>query len=377
MNAVCILIALVLTSLLRGCGPSSSNQEPAVNKISSPFVQLDSLIHHWIDSTSIPGLSVAITHDDSIIYLKSFGVKNLESKEPLQPINLFHVASVSKPFMATAIMQLVERGKIELDERLVTYLPYFKMADERYKAITIRQMLNHTSGFPDVEDYEWEHPQKDDGAAERYARSLGSENLVSTPGIEFHYSNMAFDVLAAVVAKVSGESFEAFVKNHILQPLEMNESSFYQPETHVALRTTPHTGKPPRVSKIYPYNRSHAPSSTLNSSAAEMSHWTIANLHEGNYKGERILQPYSYKTLMTPGFVINKEENVAIGLSWFIHQYKGHSLIGHSGSDLGYRSILTLIPDRKMGIIILANWDQTPVNVINNSVLDILLNMAK
>jgi hypothetical protein len=76
---------------------------------------------------------------------------------------------------------------------------------------------------------------------------------------------------------------------------------------------------------------------------------------------------------MTPGFVINKEENVAIGLSWFIHQYKGHSLIGHSGSDLGYRSILTLIPDRKMGIIILANWDATPIKAINDNVLDILL----
>jgi len=271
VNTVCILVAFILTSLLQGCNPASSKQEHTVNKISFPFVQLDSLLYHWIDSASIPGLSVAITHDDSIIYLKSFGVKNLESKEPLQPINLFHVASVSKPFMATAIMQLVERGKIELDERLVTYLPYFKMADERYKAITIRQMLNHTSGFPDVEDYEWEHPQKDEGAAERYAKSLSNEKLVSAPGTEFHYSNMAFDVLAAVVAKVSGQSFEVFVKKNILLPLEMKESSFYQPETNVSLRTTPHTGKPPRVSKIYPYNRSHAPSSTLNSSVAEMS----------------------------------------------------------------------------------------------------------
>jgi len=279
--------------------------------------------------------------------------------------------------MATTIMQLVERGKIELDERLVTYLPYFKMADEHYKAITIRQMLNHTSGFPDVEDYEWEHPQQDEGAAERYAKSLSNEKLVSAPGTEFHYSNMAFDVLAAVVAKVSGQSFEVFVKKNILLPLEMKESSFYQPETNVSLRTTPHTGKPPRVSKIYPYNRSHAPSSTLNSSAAEMSHWVIANLHEGNYKGKQILQPSTYKTLITPGFVINKDENVAIGLSWFMRHYKGHILIGHSGSDLGYRSILTMIPDRKIGIIILANWDEAAINAINDNVLDILLKTAK
>jgi CubicO group peptidase (beta-lactamase class C family) len=235
-------------------------------------------------------------------------------------------------------------------------------------------MLNHTSGFPDVEDYEWEHPQLDEGAAERYAMSLVNERLVSAPGDEFHYSNMAFDVLAAVVAKVSGQSYEAFVKENILQPLEMNESSFYQPETDVALRTAPHTRKPPEISKTYPYNRSHAPSSTLNSSAAEMSHWLIANLHQGNYKKNRILQLSSYNALMTPGFIINKDENIAIGLSWFLYQYKGHPLIGHSGSDIGYRSILTMIPGKKTGIVILANWDQTPINAINDNVLDFLLN---
>ncbi len=374
MTPLYIYIALFVTGLLGGCSAAAPKQEQAANNVAAPFVKLDSLLYHWIDSASIPGVSIAITRDDSIIYLKSFGVKSLESKELLDPLHLFHVASVSKPFMATAIMQLVERGKIELDKKLIAYLPYFKMADNRYKGITIRQMLNHTSGFPDVEDYQWEHPQLDEGAAERYARSLINEKLVSSPGAEFHYSNMAFDVLAAVVAKVSGQSFETFVKENILQPLEMNESSFYQPETDVSLRTAPHTGKPPRISKTYPYNRTHAPSSTLNSSAAEMSHWVIANLHEGTYNGQKILQPSSYKILMTPGFVINKDENVAVGLSWFIYQYQGYALVGHSGSDLGYRSILTMIPGKKTGIVILANWDQTPINAINDNVVDFLLN---
>jgi CubicO group peptidase (beta-lactamase class C family) len=246
------------------------------------------------------------------------------------------------------------------------------MADERYKDVTIKQMLNHTSGFPDVKDYEWEKPQKDGVAAERYARSLTSEKLISKPGEEFHYSNMAFDVLADVIAKVSGKSFETYVKNNILLPLQMQESSFFQPETRESLRTTPHTGNPPQASAVYPYNRKHAPSSTLNSNVIEMANWAIANLHQGEFKGKKIINPDTYKMLITPTFVIDSTRNREIGFSWFLLKYKEMDIIAHSGGDLGYRSIFTLIPSSHTGIVILANYDQTPIERINTKVMDIL-----
>lgn len=358
--------------LFATCGQplADSSERAGETRLSSV---LDAYFQKIMDSTGLPGLAVAVVRGDSILYARGFGVKNLETQAPLQTNSIFHLASVSKPFAATAVVQLMERGKIDLDERLTTYLPYFKLADARYRDITIRQMLNHTSGMPDEDDYEWEKPQFDEGAAERYVRSLADEKLISTPGAEFHYSNIAFDVLADVVAKVSGEPFETFVKKEILLPLEMRESSFYQPETNAALRTSPHVGAPPAVSAVYPYNRRHAPSSTLNSSVIEMSNWLVANLNQGVFRGKSLLKPESHALLMTPSFVLDNAEVDAVGLSWFLMLYQGNRIITHNGSDPGYRSHVALLPDKKIGVVLLANANPAPLGQINARVLDILL----
>jgi CubicO group peptidase (beta-lactamase class C family) len=270
-------------------------------------------------------------------------------------------------------MQLYEKGKIDIDKPLITYLPYFKLKDDRYKNITIKQMLNHTSGMPVVNDYGWDRAISDEGAAERYTRSLVDSTLISTPGTEYHYSNIAFDIMADLIAKVSGISFEQYVKENILKPLEMNESSFYYPEVNKSLRTSPHVGNPPKVSLIYPYNRMHAPSSTLNTNVLEMSHWTIANMNGGKYKAIQILSPAMHSLMMTPTFTINKERKTSIGLSWFIYSYKGTSNYEHGGSDDGYKSLLTLIPEKQIGIIILCNLEEIRMYDTRNKIRDILL----
>jgi CubicO group peptidase (beta-lactamase class C family) len=337
------------------------------------FTLVEKYIQSLIDSAHVPGIAVAITRDDKIIYAKGFGVKNVDSKEKMEPTSTFHIASISKTFAATAVMLLSEKGKINIDNTLVTYLPYFKLDDERYKNITIRQMLNHTSGMPDVDDYEWEKAVADEGAAERYTKSLQNQKMISDPGKEFHYSNMAFDVFADLVQKVSGQTFEKYVKDNILNPLEMYESSFYYPEIKKSLRTSPHAGNPPKVMAVYPYNRMHAPSSTLNTNVEELSHWAIANNHGGIYKGKQVIAPHTYKAMTTPTFTINKENNRAIGLSWFIYPYKNEINLEHGGSDDGYRSILTLIPEKKLGIIVLCNLDRFNVNVVRDKIRDVVL----
>ena len=111
----------------------------------------------------------------------------LDKDDPITTRSLFHMASITKPFVATSIMQLVEIGKIDLDAPVVKYLPYFHMADERYKTITARQLVTHTSGMPDVEDYEWQKPQYDEGALERYVRRLSKLKLAFAPGEKFQY----------------------------------------------------------------------------------------------------------------------------------------------------------------------------------------------
>ncbi|MDJ1501739.1 serine hydrolase domain-containing protein [Xanthocytophaga agilis] len=359
---ICVLISL-------SC---STAKRPAKNE-SSAFGEIETFLQSLIDTGGIPGITIAITNGSDIVYSKAFGVTNIETKEKLEPKHIFHIASVSKTFVATAVMQLYEKGKLDVNQPLITYLPYFKLNDERYKNITIRQMLNHTSGLPDVEDYEWEKATSDEGAAERYTRSLTDSKLISAPGAEFHYSNMAFDIMADLIAKVSGMSFEKYVKENILLPLEMNESSFYAPEIQKDLRTSPHIGHPPKVSSVYPYNRMHAPSSTLNTNVLEMSHWAIANMNNGRYKSTQILSPATHAMMLTPTFVSNKERKVSIGLSWFMYSYQGLMNYEHGGGDLGYRSMLTLIPEKKIGIIILCNSEEIHMYDTRNKVRDILL----
>lgn len=347
----------------------SSGQEIPEKELTS---KLDSYIQQVMEKFDIPGMTVAVTKGDQIIYTGSFGVRDLNTKEPMKPEYLFHMASVSKPFVATAIMQLVERGKMNLDEPVVTYLPYFKLADERYKDITIRQMLNHTSGMPDVDDYEWDKPQYDEGAAERYVRSLKDEKMIASPGERWQYSNMAFDALGDVIAKVSGQPFEIYVKENILRPLGMTESTFLRKETTPELRTTPHVWKlHPVVTDVYPYNRRHAPSSTLNSSVIEMSKWALANLNKGELNGKRILDAKSYELLWGPSARVNDQSQV--GLSWFLGNYRETSTVSHGGGDTGYRSHCTLLPEKDIGVILASNYDRTPMGSIRNGVLDILL----
>lgn len=362
--AICIMFLTIVCC---------STPRKTVNNNDKYFQEIETYLQSMVDNDVTTGLAIAVTKDQEIVYSKGFGVRNIDTKERLEPKNIFHVASVSKPFTAAAVMQLYEKGMIDIDQPLTTYLPYFKMKDERYKKITIKQMLNHTSGMPDVGDYEWEKAISDEGAAERFTRRLIDSTLISVPGAEYHYSNTAFDIMADLIAKVSGMSFEKYMKENILVPLGMNESSFYYPEVKKSLRTSPHIGSPPKVSPVYPYNRMHAPSSTLNSNVLEMSHWAIVNMYSGKYKNSRILSPDTHLLMITPTLTINKERDRSVAISWFLYPYREMINIEHGGSDDGYRSLVTLIPERKIGIILLCNLEETPLYDIRNKVRDILI----
>ena len=218
--------------------PSSQDLKAILEAKLQPFVQ------HVVESFGLAGLASGIVKSGELVYTQGFGVRSLETREPVTPRSLFHMASVSKPFVATAIVQLVEQGKLALDAPVATYLPYFRLKDPRSKEITVRQMLSHTSGMPDASDYHWYAPEDDEEALERYVRSLAGEELIAAPGEKYAYSNIAFEVLGDVIAKVAGQPFEAYVKAHILDPLEMHDSTFLRREVSPDLATTPHFGAP-------------------------------------------------------------------------------------------------------------------------------------
>lgn len=339
--------------------------------------RIEPLVEKTMLEKHIPGLAIGIVEDGRVIYAKGFGVMKSGDKKPVTPKSLFHMASVTKPFVATAIMQLVEQDKINLDAHVTEYLPYFRMKDERFKNITVRQLLGHISGMPDVEDYHWDKPEFDDGALERYVRSLSDLSLVSAPGEKYQYSNMAFDILGDVIAKVSGESFESYVGEHILKPLKMKNSTFLIRRAKSKLITAPHipgSSGDAVVSPVFPYNRVHAPSSTLYSNIKDMTRWAMANLNRGELNGRRILKAESYDLLLKPQ--IDATGDTKVGLSWFITTRSRHRLIVQGGSDAGFISFIALAPEDSLSVIVMSNFlpgDVSYVSNITNSAIDMLL----
>jgi len=337
---------------------------------------LGSRIHAYlgaqVEENGIPGVTAAVVRDGRVIYEGAFGVRRLGGDAKLTPDHVFHFASVSKPFVATAIVQLAEEGKLELDDHVTKHLPYFRLADDRYRSITIRQMLNHTSGMVDVEDYEWGSPQYDQGAAERWVREMATDGMLWAPGAGRRYSNKAFDALGDVIAKISGMSFEEYVQTRILDPIGMDLSSFVYPDIEEDQRTTGHVGTPARVSDVYPYNRRHAPSSTLNSSVTQMVNWMLVNLNRGELRGTRILRSESYD-LLWEATTETGGDGARVGLSWFLSEFQGHRTVGHGGGDTGFRSYILLMPDDGIGVVVASNWSGTDTGALTNGIANLVL----
>lgn len=337
--------------------------------------RLHPIVERAARDLELPGLAVSVITQGQISYLETFGVDELVDKgSPVTSETLFQMASVTKTFVATAVMQLVEQGKVDLDAPVSKYLPYFEGPDERYAEITVRHLLSHLSGIANVTDPEFDRPQFDDEALERYVKLRCQTALIDTPGSEFHYSNIGYSVLGDLIAKVSGEIFENYVKKHILNPLGMKQSTLLLPEARRAQLAQPHivdNAYQLIASPLFPYNRTLAPASTLYSNIREMTRWALANLNRGVLDGERILPSSAYDLLWRPV----SEKVSHMGLGWFLWSYRGERMIGHSGSDLGYVSDLQLMPDRGIAVVVMINRDRGTFRPIVAACLDAALGL--
>jgi CubicO group peptidase (beta-lactamase class C family) len=355
-KAIGVLVLTVILNLgVCAAGQTVNSAQTSSTDVTLLQAELEPKIAEVIKSGRLPGFAIGVVKNGKLIYAKGFGVAKLGASTPVTSRSLFHMASVTKTFVATAVMQLVEQGKIDLDSPITKYLPYFKMDDERYRDIKVRQMLSHTSGIPDTTNYHWDQPEYDDKALERFVRSTANQKLIFAPGEKFAYSNTAYEILGDLIAKVSGETFEDYVQHHILTPLGMKDSTLLVRQANASLLTSPHVeeGGQLVVSKVFPYNRAHAPSSTLYSNIDDMSRWAIANLNHGEFEGRRILKRETAELMWQP---VVSASNMKEGISWFTKDLQGHRLVMHDGGDIGFQSRLLLAPDDSVAVIAMANY---------------------
>lgn len=355
---------------------------------------LDMVAQLTMDQYRVPGLAVAIVEDGKVVFVKGYGVTDLPSGTPVTPQTAFNTGGLAAQFTAAAIMQLVEQGKLDLDAPVTQYLPDFTMADERYREITVRQLLTHNSGVTDGYEADWSLPLAEmwqgfrqdtaPGARDRYLQLLASQQLLFAPGTDWSYADADYNLLGAVIEAVSGQSFESYLHDHIFAPLGMAHTTFVPADLDPALLAQPHVRDAkylPVKAALYPYHTPWASGDGLVTSAEDLARWMVVGFNRGELDGVRILAPETYDLLWgreaATGVKTGAGAPIYAGFGWYTTEEDGKPVVFSSGMNLGFVADSVLVPDVKTGVVALGNLLNTVDDVdyadgVVGSVFDML-----
>jgi CubicO group peptidase (beta-lactamase class C family) len=230
--------------------------------------KIDSIINGYLMTNKMVGVSIGIVKNGEIIFIKGYGTTEIGNSITVDSLTNFLTCSITKLFTATAIMQLSEQGKIDIEKKLVYYLPDLKMKDERYKDITITHLLTHTSGLP--WDIDLKNSPNDSSALRKLIYSLNSKSLSFAPGTKFNptetYSNVAYDILGYLVQKISRQPYQDYILDSILVKANMTHSSIDYNFIPTKRRSSPHIlkGDKVKIGGIRTENLEHSPSGNYN-----------------------------------------------------------------------------------------------------------------
>jgi CubicO group peptidase (beta-lactamase class C family) len=355
IGAVLILASIAAAAASDG-RMTTQLANPSQPEIGPPeLAGIDDLVTNEMAAIGIPGLAVAVVDDGAVVYAKGFGIAD-DSGRPVTADSPFIIGSLSKSFTAMAAMQLVESGRIDLDARVQQYLPWFTDADRAASAqITVRDLLNQTSGLDRRTGDDVERFGAGGDALEGNVRALANFAPTAAVGTTFQYSNANYQVLGLIVAAVAGQSYGDYVQQHIFSPLEMTHSfTALAPAKAAGLvagyRTTLVGGT--SAAMDWPYLDGEVPSGYLISSAGDMAHALIAHLDAGRYRDATLLTKSSVDELHTPPSDV---PGTSYAMGWLTEQLVGRDALTHSGSTPGYMSSMTIVPDLRLGVVVLTN----------------------
>ncbi len=314
---------------------------------------LDALIPSQLRNRNIAGAVVAVVKDSQVLFQKGYGYADFEGKKPVLPDQtLFRPGSISKLFTATAVMQLVEQGKLDLDRDVNDYLD-FAIPKTYPEPVTLRQLLTHTAGFEETLKNLFVAHQNDMKPLRTYLVDQMPARIFP-PGKVPSYSNYGFTLAGYIVERVSGEKFERYIDNHILKPLGMTSSTFDQP-------LPPQLA--PQISKAY-LNSSKkprdfefvqaAPAGALSTTAADMTRFMLAFLQDGSVDGVAILKPETVRQMETRQFELDPMI-CGLGITFMEYWMNPVRAIGHGGDTVYFHSDMVFVPDAHVGYFISYN----------------------
>lgn len=341
--------------------------------------ELDAYFERAYKEFNLPGLAVGIIKDGEVVFKKGYGYQNTETKTPITPQTVFGVASVSKAFTGAAILMLVDEGKIKLDDKVIDYLPDFRLHDYYItKELTIRDLLIHRVGLATFDgDKLWYGTNYSREEVIERIRHLPIKNSFRS---KFGYQNIMYIVAGEVIKKVTGKTWDEFTQERIFNPLNMKTATTtnkgFENRNDVAF---PHINGKPDL--FINYDNS-GPAASINASVEDLLNWAKMWLQKGKFDDKTILSPTAYYTAVSsqmflsggPGEEVFGQHFFNYGIGWFISDYYGRKLVYHDGGLPGIYSKVLFIPEEKLGIVVLANELINVGNAIKYKIIDAYIN---
>lgn len=345
---------------------------------------LDTYITRGLKNWNIPGVSVCIVKDGKVVAMKGYGVTEIDRDTRVDENTLFMIGSNTKAFTATALGMLEEQNKLSLNDQVRKWLPQFKLNNQAAgEQAIITDLLCHRIGFMTFQgDFTyWTSNLSREEVIEKMGHIKAAYPFRTTWG----YTNAAFVTAGQIIPKASGETWEAFVTNHIFKPLGMDRSIALSKDLPAASnKSLPHTYKDGKMVSI-PYAKIYnlAPAGSISSSASDLSKWVLMQLNNGMHNGSQVIPESVIGITRTPqsilgngGSMFNRSHFALYGLGWFLSEYEGRKIVAHTGGVNGFVTGVTLIPEEKLGIIVLTNTDQNEFyEALKSEILDAYLKL--
>lgn len=325
------------------------------------YAAIDAYVSAQMQSLHIPGLALGIVHGTQVTHLRGFGTADT-SGSAVTPQTTFAISSMTKAFTAMAIMQLVEQGKVALDAPVQRYLPWFRVATPGASGeITVRELLNHTAGIPRSAGSTVLTGSSSE-TMEQTVQTLSTVDLYAPPGTAFQYSNIDYVALGLVVEVTSGQTYEAYVQQHIFAPLQMHNTVTTQDSAaHQGLATGYRWWFGQPVPFAFDNPPKDLPAGGIISSAADMTHFLIAQLNGGTYAGASVLSPASVAVIQHP-IQFSGVTTAPYAMGWYVLPMDGESVLAHTGDNPNYHSEMAVLPQSQWAVVVLRN--------VNNELAD-------
>lgn len=345
--------------------------------------EVDKVVNRTLTAFNVPGIAVAIVKDGKVVLAKGYGVKSIITKEKVDANSLFGIASNSKAFTSTALAMLIDEGKLKWDDKVITYLPNFKMYNDYVtNEFTIRDLLTHRSGLGLGAGDLMIWPDGSNFVAQDIIQNLQYLKPVSAFRTQYDYDNLLYIVAGEIIHNVSGLSWCDFIETRIMKPLEMKNSagSFLRLKdtSNVIVPHVPIAGKLKVISRYK--NQLFDAAAGIYSNVNDMSKWMIMQLKDGKYgtENQQLFSTKEHKEMWTPQTVIPintkppyNSHFKSYGLGWFLSGVKGYKEVTHTGGLEGIVTQVTLYPELNLGIVVLTNQQSgAAFTAITNTIKD-------